>query len=167
MLTTQLKDLLRNLRTGKMDVSEAPSLEQLLAAEFAAELRRYYPIVFQERTIGTMHELGLARFVGLKGASRKHSSARSSVPVLLNCVLISSYGDSLSGISTISWIAVIPAASSGTKVTVIASRGYSLDKTPDGWTLRPRERSRVKFSVEFLTKRGWNFDAVRPVWPQP
>ena len=70
MLTAQSKELLRNLRAGKLDASVAAFLEQLAADDFIADLRRYYPVLFQERNIGRKHEIGLARYVGLKSVRR-------------------------------------------------------------------------------------------------
>src|SRR5580698_6737932 len=98
MLTTQSKELLRNLRAGKLDASVPAFLEQLAADDFIADLRRYYPVLFQERQLGRKHEIGLARYVGLKSVRRAALAETMNVPVLLKCLLINSYGDTLSGL---------------------------------------------------------------------
>jgi len=165
MLTAQLKELLRNLRAGKRDESVPAFLEQLSAKDFVAELRRYYPVVFQERQIGRKQELGLARYMGLKNVQRADRPGSTNLPVLLNCLLVNSYSDSLTGLEALSWIRVIPPESADADLTLVASRGFKLDKTPDGWLYRQSGRSRVKFSEQFLAERGWKFDALRPIWP--
>ncbi len=165
MLTAQSKELLRNLRAGKLDASVAAFLEQLAADDFIADLRRYYPVLFQERNIGRKHEIGLARYVGLKSVRRTARSETMNVPALLKCLLISSYGDSLSGLEALSSIRIVPPGSPGADLTLASSRGFKLDKTTDGWLYRQTERSCSRFSKSFLTERGFKFDVLRPVWP--
>jgi hypothetical protein len=164
MLTAQSKELLRNLRAGKRDASAAAFLEQLSADDFIADLRRYYPVLFQERQIGRKHEIGLARYVG-KTVRRNSRSELADVPVLLKCLLIASYGDSLSGLEALSWIRMIPPESPGANFILASSRGFKLDKTTDGWLYRQTERSRSKFTESFLAERGFKLDVLRPVWP--
>jgi hypothetical protein len=165
MLTTQSKELLRNLRAGKLDASVPAFLEQLAADDFIADLRRYYPVLFQERQLGRKHEIGLARYVGLKSVRRAARAETMNVPVLLKCLLINSYGDTLSGLEAVSSIRIVPPESSGADLTLATSRGFKLDKTIDGWLYRQTERSRSKFSKSFLAERGFKFDVLRPVWP--
>jgi hypothetical protein len=165
MLTAQSKELLRNLRAGKLDASVPAFLEQLAADDFIADLRRYYPILFQERRLGRKHEIGLARYVGLKTVRRRAQSETVNVPVLLKCLLINRYGDSLSGLEALSSIRIVPPESPAADLTLTTSRGFKLDKTADGWLYRQTERSCSKFSKSFLTERGFKFDVLRPVWP--
>ena len=162
MLTAQSKELLRNLRAGKLDASVAAFLEQLAADDFIADLRRYYPVLFQERNIGLKHEIGLARsrFEVVNGSIRN-----DDVPVLLKCLLISSYGDSLSGLEALSSIRIVPPGSPGADLTLASSRGFKLDKTTDGWLYRQTERSCSRFSKSFLTgrvSRSMSFDQFGP-----
>ncbi len=107
----------------------------------------------------------MARYVGLKSVRRTGRAETRNVPVLLKCLLINSYGDSLSSLETLSSIRIVPPRSAGADLTLASSRGFKLDKTADGWLYRQTERSCSKFSKSFLTERGFKFDVLRPVWP--
>src|SRR5580698_4460066 len=132
MLTIQSKELLKNLRAGKLDPSVAGFLEQLPADDFVTDLRHSYPFLFQERQIGRKHEVGLARYVGktVLPRSRSSRSETADVPVFLKCLLISSYGNSLSSLEAISWIKILPPERPGDTLTVVTNAGSKLDKTP-------------------------------------
>ena len=143
MLTAQSKELLRNLRAGKLDASVAAFLEQLAADDFIADLRRYYPVLFQERHLGRKHEIGLARYVGLKSVRRTGRAETRNVPVLLKCLLINSYGDSLSGLETLSSIRIVPPRSAGADLTLARAAVLSSTRPPtDGCIARLSEAAR-------------------------
>ena len=95
MITSQIKDLLRQLRSGKLAVVDAAPLEQLSAKELISDLGSLYPIVFQERHVGTKHEVGMARSLRFEFAVRKVSDSLfphvSLLPVLARCLFVSSY----------------------------------------------------------------------------
>jgi hypothetical protein len=162
MITIQIKDLLRQLRSGKLDVANASSLEQLSSSDFAADLREGYPLAFQERRIRHKHEIGMARSISLETSLYQIPNSLflhvRSFLTLSKCVFVSSYNDSLSEITTISHIQVVPKGGVALDVTLKMGRGYKLDKTPDGWTVRRLKRRTITLTEPFLVKRGWNFD---------
>ncbi len=110
MLTSQLKDALKKLRDGKMDIADAKMFEQIPADEFLADLRMDFPFVFQERVIGRKHEIGMARKVGLTPKVQVLSNMPIFylVPTLVKCVLLSSYDDAISEVTRIPYISVDP-----------------------------------------------------------
>jgi hypothetical protein len=162
VITIEIKDLLRQLRSGKLDVASAPSLEQLSPGDLAANLREVYPLVFQERRIRDKYEIGMARSISLETTLRQIPNSLflhvRSFLTLSKCVFISSYHDSLGEITTISHIQVVPKGGAALDVTLKMGGGYKLDKTPDGWAVRRLKRRTITLTEPFLVKRGWNFD---------
>jgi hypothetical protein len=161
----QTRDLLQQLRSGQWDPANATLLEPLSASEFTTDLRSLYPVMFQERSVGRKHEIGLARSLRFEFAVRKHPGSLFTppclLPVLWRCLFVSSYEESISEITITSTVRVSPA--SGTRDVILKmGRGYKLDRTPDGWALKPLERRAVTLSEAFLAKRGWKFEALLP-----
>ena len=162
MITIQIKDLLRQLRSGKLDVANATSLEQFSSSDFASDLREVYPLVFQERRIQNKHEIGMARSISLETAIHQVRNSRFSLiglfPTLSKCIFISSYDDSIGEITAISSIQVVPKGGPTLDVTLKLGVGYKLDKAPDGWTVKRLKRRTITLTEPLLAKRGWNFD---------
>jgi len=162
VIIIEIKDLLRQLRSGKLDVANAPSLEQLSAGDLVADLREMYPLVFQERRIRNKHEIGMARSISLETSYHQipnsHFFDVRLFRTLRKCVFMSSYNDSLGEITTISHIQVVPKGGADLDVTLKMGGGYKLDKTPDGWTVRRLKRRTITLNEPFLLRRGWNFD---------
>lgn len=165
-LTVNLNDILQQLRTGRFNVADAPLLETLSARELMADLQRLYPVKFQERDIGRKHEVALARSIRYElGFANRDLSVFSPIrllPVLRNCVFAGGYGDSLSELTTVTSVSVKPTRKPVKGLILKMGRGFKLDKSPDGWAVNPIEGRAVKLSLEFLEKRGWQFDVFVP-----
>ena len=59
MSTGQMNELLHELHLGKLDAAGAEFLAGTRLSDLQFDLRSEYPILFQERTIGRKHEMGL------------------------------------------------------------------------------------------------------------
>ena len=131
-----------------------------------ADLQRLYPVKFQERDIGRKHEVALARSIRYElGFGNRGLSIFSPIrllPVLRSCVFAGCYGDSLSDITTATSVYVKPTRKPVKGLILRMGRGFKLDKGPDGWALNPIEGRAVNLSLEFLEKRGWQFDLFLP-----
>jgi hypothetical protein len=162
----KLTEILRQLRTGRFNVAEASVLDALSARELMAELQRSYPVKFQERDIGRKHEVALARSLRYElGFGNRGVSIFSPIrllPVLRSCVFAGWYGDSLSEITTATSVYVKPTRKPVKGLILKMGRGFKLDKSPDGWAVNPIEGRAVNLSLEFLEKRGWQFDVFVP-----
>ncbi len=162
MLTDQLKDTLKQLRDGKLDVTDAKMLEQIPAHQLVADLSDDFPVVFQERVVGRKHEIGLAKNVQMR--PKFHALAGMPMPVLyffptlVSCVLVSSYDDAVSEVTCIRSISVDPRKQK--TVRLRSGAGNKLDRSPDGWTIHALDRKIVRLKFDFLVKRGWNFDPL-------
>ena len=44
--------------------------------------------------------------------------------------------------------------------------GFKLDRTPDGWHVKPLVKRTVKLTDDFLLKRGWRYDSVQQFAPK-
>ena len=164
--TVNLGEILRQLRTGRFNVADAAFLDTLSARELMADLQRLYPVKFQERDIGRKHEIALARSIRYElGFGNRDVSIFSPIrllPVLRNCVFAGWYGESLSEITTATSVYVKPTRKPAKGLILKMGRGFKLDKSPDGWALNPIEGRAVNLSLEFLEKRGWQFDVLVP-----
>src|SRR5262245_30036482 len=137
MITLKIKDLLRQLRSGTLDVASASAqLEPLSASELSSDLRSYYPILFQERSIGRKQEFGMARALRFELAVRKLPDSLfphvSLNPILWRCLFISSYEDSISELTTIASIRVWPPEGASRELVLKMGSGQKLDRAPDG-----------------------------------
>ena len=164
--TINLSEILRQLRTGHFNVAEASLLEALSARQLMADLQRWYPVKFQDRDVGRKHEVALARSIRYEvGFANRDVSIFSPLrlrPVLRSCVFASCYDDSLSEITTTSCVYVKPTRKPKKGLILKMGRGFKLDKSPDGWTLNSIKGRAVNLSMEFLEKRGWQFDVFVP-----
>ncbi len=162
MITFQIRDLLRQIRTGKLDAANPMTQEQLSSVDVASDLRDVYPLVFQERRIRSKHEIGMARSISLETSYHQFPNSHffdvHLFHTLRKCVFISYYNDSLSEITTISRIQVVPKGGVALDVTLKMGGGYKLDRTPDGWTLKRLKKHSTTLTEPFLLKRGWNFE---------
>lgn len=166
MILAETTELLRRLRAGDLAAPEASAFETISTAEFASSLAGLYPITFQERRVGRKWELGLARSLKLELAVHRRPNAlfaRTLMrPVLSRCLFVSSYDGAISEITAVSYLRVASGKSAPGEVIVRMGRGSKLDKTPDGWALKPSGGRSVVLSEEFLAKRGPKFDALHP-----
>jgi hypothetical protein len=169
MLMHIIKDLLHQLRSGRLDIVNATPLEQITASGLISDLRTLYPVLFQERRIGKKRETGMARSLRFELAVRKtHDSLFPNVsllPILWRCLFVSAYEDSVSELTMAASIRVRPQREASRDLVLKMGRGCKLDRTPDGWELKPIKRREVVLSEAFLTKRGWRFDALLPFCP--
>ncbi len=167
MLATQVKELLHRLRSGTLESADAALFDQIPFSEFIPEIRTLYPVLFQERAVGRKLEVGMACSVQLEIAAHRLPKslvpAAYLLPVLRRCLFVSSYGDSITEITATSSLHVRPVWGADNEVQLRMSRGFKLDRTPDGWAIRPLQRRAVTLSEDFLLRRGWKFDALLPV----
>ena len=70
--------------------------------------------------------------------------------------------DSISEITMTASIRVRPEEGASRELILKMGRGYKLDRTPDGWVLKPLQRRAVTLAEDFLSKRGWKFEALLP-----
>lgn len=167
MMTIQVKDLLRKLRSGTLDVGAATLLEQLTASGLISDLRGSYPVIFQQRDVGKKHEVGMAHSLRFKLAVRKLDDSLFRqvflFPVLCKCLFVSAYEDAISEITVAASIHIEPKGEGSTKALILKTRqGHKLDKSSDGWVLKPLQRRAVTLDETLLSKRGWKFEALIP-----
>jgi hypothetical protein len=162
----QVSDLLRRLRAGALDVSDADPLEKLPVADFLQEIRGRYPVVFQERAIGRKTELGLAKSLEFQLAvpddGRHTFVSVELLPILRNCLLVSLYDGAVSGIATTRSIRLRPSRGDEPGLLVVMGSGFKLDKMPDGWVTKEVFRKATVLSEPFLRTRGWKFEVFQP-----
>jgi hypothetical protein len=161
MLTKQMMSLVRQVRSGEWDQAQITTVEHLSATEFVKELRSKYLIIFQERRVGHKSETGLARSVSLELVRRQLPHSQLSLfffmPVLRQCLFVSSYDDRITEVTTVASIQVIPGGGDSLDVTLRMGLGHKLDKRPDGWFVKKLKKRPVTLSEAFLAARGWNF----------
>jgi hypothetical protein len=167
MINAQVKDIFHDLRFGRFDVANASLLERLSASELISDLRKTYPVAFQERTVGRKHEVGIARRLRFEFAvSRLPDSSFPRVfllPVLWKCLFVSCYDDSISEITIAAGIRLRPEEPGASREVVLTTgRGFKLDRTPDGWDIKPLQRRAVTLSESVLLTRGWKFEVLLP-----
>jgi hypothetical protein len=162
MISTEINGMLKQLKLGEFDPSQADQLERLSPDEFISDLKVSYPVVFQERQIRDKHEIGMARKISLETVARKIPGSNffqfSIFPSIKNCVLASYYASSLSEITVLSEIRVRPRGGPALDVNLKMGHGYKLDKTPDGWFVKQLTNRSVTLSESFLLARGWKFE---------
>ena len=92
MLTDGANDVLTALRRGHFDPASLSAIESLSADAFIDDMRKQYGVVFQERTVGTKREIGLAREVAFSMKPKKLRDSRFATIMLLptveRCILI-------------------------------------------------------------------------------
>jgi hypothetical protein len=87
------------------------------------------------------------------------------VPVLRHCFLLSGEAEAVTGISMSPRIVIRPIHTPFHGLALTISRGFKLDKFPDGWAVKPLVNRTVKLAEDFLQQRGWRFDLFRQVVP--
>ena len=167
----KLADLLDHVRKGTFDPGDVEFLEGHRGADLVSELRQSFPITFQERHIGQKWEIAVARRLGTALSSRMHRNSLfvslSLVPVYIDCVLIGIDREFINGVTRFSKMQVRPSSSKDPELRITTSRGFSLDRSPDGWALEPRERRTVRLKESFLKSRGWQFHHLTRFIPSP
>jgi hypothetical protein len=166
MMTQDVKGLVRRLRSGVLDTADTSALERVSASEFIADLKTVYHVLFHERHVGRKYEVGMARSLQFELAARKTSGslfpAVHLLPVLRNCLFVSAYDNVLGEVTSAASVHVMPQGDASGNVIVRMGRGFKLDRSPDGWVLKPLKTREVTLTEAFLAKRGWKFDAFSP-----
>ena len=171
MIASRTTQLLSRLREGSFDPADTAMLEQISAKELVDDLKSVYRVIFQERQIGKKWEISLAkRFrAELKFQTNPKGIFVSCrlVPAYVICVMLNVEDNALTGISTISRLTVWAVAKPEPGLALKSGHGFKLDKTPDGWSVKPMRSKLVKLSDTFLQSRGWRFDHLKTVIPSP
>lgn len=171
MLATRTAELLQRLRKGILDPADTIMLEQTPANHLVDELKSVYRLTFQERRIGRKWEVSLARSFRAELAIRPVPEAVFVsfllVPAYLNCLMLNIEDDFLTGISRLTRLTAWAVSEPEGGLLLKSGRGFKLDKTPDGWTIKPMRKRVVKLSREFLRVRGWRFDHLKEFVPVP
>lgn len=170
MLALEIAELLKHIRLGNLDRIDTSLLEQLPADQFVDDLRSSkYQYTFQERHIGHKWEISLARELRLEMLIRPIPEAVFAsfqcIPVYLNCVMLNIEGNHLTGISRMGRLTVWNIRKPEPGLALKSGPGFKLDKTPDGWQLKPFRNRTVKLSRKFLQNRGWRFDHLQQMVP--
>jgi hypothetical protein len=170
MLSPEVQSDLRLLQRGQLDLTSIPSFAGLAASALVAELLAEHAIIFQQRSVGRKHEIGLARSVIYRLEFRKKGSALVAlqylVPQLKRCYFISAYDDQLSEITWIPNISLKRAKSTQRGLRIFLGAGVKLDRTIDGWKLKPVPRTTTFLSEDLLSQRGWQLDVLPPFSPK-
>lgn len=172
MTTSQTAALLQKIKKGILDPGDVAYLEQIPADRFVNELRTSrYPFTFQERQIGMKWEISLAHSVRAELAIRPVPEAvfvsMRLVPVYLDCLMLNVEENLLTGISRIARLTVRMVSKPERGLALKSGHGFKLDKTPDGWVIKPMTKRIVKLSRQFLQGRGWQFDHLKQLIPTP
>lgn len=168
MLTDQTQDLVKRLRAGETVAEvETQFVEQVGVEELLAELSRTYPVRFQERSLKGKREFGMASKVSFLlnaniSSGRLLPSARFKA-ILKDCLFVSCYGDSISEITAVDRIRLVPVRKPLRGLSFKTGCGQKLDKTVDGWVQKAIEPKVVQLSEELLVSRGWNFNLASVV----
>ncbi len=171
MIATRTTELLQRLRRGILDAADTTMLEQTPANHLVDELKSVYRLTFQERRIGRKWEISLARSFRAELAIRPVPEAVFVsfllVPAYLNCLMLNIEDDYLTGISRLTRLTAWAVSAPEAGLVLKSGRGFKLDKTPDGWAIKPMRKRVVKLSGEFLRMRGWRFDHLKQFVPVP
>ncbi|MBV8677091.1 MAG: hypothetical protein JO355_07975 [Planctomycetaceae bacterium] len=79
MIAAETRELLRRLRSGRMDVANTGALEKFSANVLIEDIKNFYNILFQERQVGNKHEVGLARSLKVEFSVRRIRSSHPSI----------------------------------------------------------------------------------------
>jgi hypothetical protein len=171
MIATRTTELLQRLRRGILDPADTTMLEQTPANHLVDELRSVYRFTFQERRIARKWEISLARSFRAELAIRPVPEAIFVsfllVPAYLNCLMLNIEDNYLTGISRLTRLTAWAVNEPEQGLVLKSGRGFKLDKTPDGWAIKPMRKRVVKLSGEFLRVRGWRFDHLKQFVPVP
>jgi hypothetical protein len=172
MITKNTAELLEKLRKGNLDQINTAWLDQVLGDSLVDQVRPSpFRLTFQERRIGKKWEIALARSFRAELTFRSIPDAVFVsvllVPAYLNCLMLNIEDNRLTGISRLTRLTVWPVSEPGGGLALKSGRGFKLDKTPDGWAIKPMQRRLVKLSGDFLRERGWRFDHLRQFIPIP
>lgn len=171
MIAKRTTELLQRIRRGILDPADTVMLEQTPANCLVDELRSVYRLTFQERRIGRKWEISLARSFRAELAARPLPEAVFVsfllVPAYLNCLMLNIEDNYLTGISRLTRLTAWAATGPEGGLLLKSGRGFKLDKTPDGWVIKPMRKRVVKLSGEFLRERGWRFDHLKQLLPVP
>src|SRR6266404_4556923 len=154
MIATGTLALLRHLRLGQLDPSDIAMLEGVAARKFAVELKSRFQLVFQERWIGKKWEVSMSRSIRAELVSQQNARGMlvSLVirPVYANCVMLNSEDDLITGITWLSRLSVRAVKTPEPSLVLKSGHGYKLDKTVDGWVIKPMDQRTVRLSEPFL-----------------
>ncbi len=165
MIATRTNELLQRLQKGILDPADITMLEQSPAKNLVDELRSVYRVTFQERHIGKKWEVSIARSFRAELAIRPIPEAVFAsfllVPAYINCLMLNIEEDYLTGISKMGRLTAWATDKPEGGLILKSGSGFKLDKTLDGWAIKPMRKRIVKLSGEFLRARGWRFDHLK------
>ena len=169
MIATHTAELVDRLRHGILDPTDTSMLEHARASELVAEFRSIYRITFQERQLGRKWEVSLARVLRAELAARSTPGSLfvslHVVPVYKDCLILSIEDDTITGISRMTKLTVKATKTPVPSLALTTGRGFKLDHTPDGWSIKPIQKKTVKLTESFLRDRGWKFDHLNQLIP--
>jgi len=126
-------------------------------------------LTFQERRIGKKWEISLARTLRAELAIRPVAGGIFTsfhlLPVYRNCLTLNVENDTVTGISRLTRLTVWGVKKPEPGLALKTGHGYKLDKTPDGWIIKPLGKRVVRLSEQFLRGRGWRFDHLKHLVP--
>jgi hypothetical protein len=169
MIATQTKEFLQRLRQGVPTEDDRTFLENARADDLIAELRSVYRLTFQERHIGRKWEVSLARSLRTELVARPIPTSVfvsfEVVQVYISCLMLNIEDNLVTGISRLGRLALRTVAEPTPGLSLTTGRGYKLDFTPDGWSLKRLKKRTVTLTEPFLRNRGWNFDHISRFLP--
>jgi hypothetical protein len=170
MITQQTAEMLAKIKKGTFEPGDTALLDQMPADELVAELRSgRYGLTFQERHIGKKWEVSLARTLRAELIQRRIPEAvfvsLQLVPAYIECVMINSENNRVTGISRTSRLTVWLVTKPELGLALRSGSGYKLDRTPDGWEMKPMKKRTVKLPAGLLRSRGWRFEHLQQFVP--
>ncbi len=107
----------------------------------------------------------MARSFGFKLAASFSENAVFPIllmlPVFRDCLLLSGEAESVTGVAVATRLIVKPRRKPRRALVLTTGRGFKLDRSPDGWVIKPVKKRTVTLTEEFLRKNGWQFDLFR------
>jgi hypothetical protein len=171
MISTRTAELLQRIQRGILDPADTAMLEQTPASSLVDEVKSVYRLTFQERRIGRKWEISLARSFRAELAVRPVPEAVFVsfvlLPAYLNCLMLNIEDNYVTGISRLTRLTAWAVSEPEVGLVLKAGSGFKLDKTTDGWDIKPMRRRAVKLSGDFLRTRGWRFDHLKQLIPVP
>jgi hypothetical protein len=164
----ELAEIMDRLQSRQLSVDDGETLSTIPWTTVIADLRNRYPVVFQERVVGSKEEIGLCSSIRATAPAKNGAEspfvAADTVPLLENCVFLSSYHGKLSELTTIKSITVFPGRHAD-DFNIRMEAGIKLDRTPDGWSVKRLNDQQSELSTDFMQKRGWKLPLIFPHLP--
>lgn len=170
---TTLDEFLDRLRGGVREDADSEWLSNTPASEIVDAVRVSHAVVIQERTVGGLWEIGLARRIRPRTLLSRKQQAQSYflnflvIPVYFDSLFLNVEGDRVMGIAHYPRLSLRPgqSATGEQEVTIVVAAGHKLACFPDGWEMKPLSRKSTRLPREFLVKRGWRFPVASSYIP--